>query len=153
MKERFIEKNKEDAFDFIIEEYFKAGFGTLNKSEVDLLFFSALMKYGELEDTSDYAMSKLLQITQTRVRNFKVKDGLKYSPIRQEKVEKEFLQKAEYARVEDDEKISIPIYDPNIYIELENLIEREKGYVEAQLNPKIFTIRIDQFIGLLTPAK
>ncbi len=150
MKEKFIASKKSNAFDFIIEEYFKLGFGTLNKSEIDLLFFSALLKYGDISDNSDYALSKLLQITQSRVRNLKVKDGLKYSPIDKLTVEKIFLEKAKSARVEEDGKrISIPVYDPNIYLELENLIERENGYVEAQLNPKIFTIRIDQFVGLL----
>jgi hypothetical protein len=150
MKEKFDDSNKSCAFDFIIEEYFKLGFGTLNKSEIDLLFFSALLKYGDIVDTSDYSLSKLLQITQSRVRNLKVKNGLKYSPLDKQKVEEIFLEKAKAARVEKDGKrISIPVYDPNIYLELENLIERENGYVEAQLNPKIFTIRIDQFVGLL----
>jgi len=32
---------------------------------------------------------------------------------------------------------------------LENLIETENGYVEASLNPKEFTIRIDQLLWLL----
>ena len=49
----------------------------------------------------------------------------------------------------DSKKISFAVNDPNIYIELENIIERENGYVEVSLNPKMFTIRIDQFLDLL----
>lgn len=150
MKEIFIASKKSSAFDFIIGEYFKLGFGSLNKSEIDLIFFSALLKYGDIGDTSDYALSKLLKITQSRVRNLKVKNGLKYASIDKSSIEKFFLEKAQYARVEKDGKrISIPIFDPNIYLELENLIEKGNGYVEAQLNPKIFTIRIDQFLNLI----
>lgn len=150
MKELFDQENKILAFDFMLEEYFKAGFGTLGKSDLDLLFFSTLLKYARINDESDYALSKMLQITQRRVRNLKVKNCLKYAPLDRKSVEEVFIEKARYARLEDDGKrISLPIYDPNLYIELENLIEKENGYVEAQLNPKIFTIRIDQFIGLL----
>jgi hypothetical protein len=150
MKELFDQESKILAFDFMLEEYFKAGFGTLGKSDLDLLFFSTLMKFAKIKDESDYSLSKALQITQARVRNLKVKNCLKYAPLDRRRVEEVFIEKAKFARLEDDDKkISLPIYDPNLYIELENLIEKENGYVEAQLNPKIFTIRIDQFIGLL----
>jgi hypothetical protein len=150
MKELFDQQSKVLAFDFMLEEYFKAGFGTLGKSDLDLLFFSTLLKYARIEDKSDYALSKTLEITQTRVRNLKIKNCLKYAPLDRKSVEEVFIEKARYARLEDDGKrISLPIYDPNLYIELENFIEKENGYVEAQLNPKIFTIRIDQFVGLL----
>ena len=146
----FDQEGKIKAFDFLFQEYFKAGFGTLSKSDIDLLFFSVLLAYGKIEDDSDYSLSKSLQITQSRVRNLKIKNGLKYYPFDHARIEAAFLDKARFARLEEDKvRISLPIYDPNLYIELENLIEKENGYVEAQLNPKIFTIRIDQFFGLL----
>ncbi|MEX2410036.1 MAG: hypothetical protein WD607_01475 [Candidatus Paceibacterota bacterium] len=150
MKENYKKENKIKAFNFILDEYYMHGFGTMTKSDLDLLFFTVLNKYSKIEDKSDYALSKILKITQARVRNLKIKDGLRYTPIDIDQVKKAFLEKAEFARTESDGKrISIPIFDPNIFIELENIIERENGYVEAQLNPKIFTIRIDQFINLL----
>jgi hypothetical protein len=150
MIEHFTEKDKALAFDFILKEYYKSGFASLNKSDIDLLFFSTLLKFGNIENKSDYELSKLLQITQSRIRNLKVKNALKYAPLHFNEIENVFLEKAKFARLESDlKRISIPIYDPNIYIELENLIEKENGFVEAQLNPKIFTIRIDQFFSLL----
>lgn len=150
MKLSFNPESKAAGFDFLIAGYFQAGFGSLTKSDIDLLFFALINKYANLEDKSDYALSKLLQISQSRVRNLKIKNGLKFEPLSLEDTEDAFLEKAKFARVEEDGKrISIPIYDPNLYIELEYLIEKDNGYVEAHLNPKIFTIRIDQFIGLL----
>ena len=150
MVEHFTDKEKVLAFDFILEEYFKSGFASLSKSDIDLLFFTSLMKFGKIKNKSDYDLSKLLRITQSRVRNLKIKNALKFDPLDFNEIENVFLEKAKFARLENDlKRISIPIYDPNIYIELENLIERENGFVEAQLNPKIFTIRIDQFFSLL----
>jgi hypothetical protein len=42
MKELFDQQSKILAFEFMLEEYFKAGFGNLSKSDLDLLFFSTL---------------------------------------------------------------------------------------------------------------
>lgn len=152
MKEKFNNDKKAQAFDFIISEYFKNGFGALGKGDIDLIFYHALTQFGNLNEhqKTDYELSKMLQITQSRVRSLKVKQGLKYAPMDTQSVQEVFLEKAQFARLEEDGKrISIPVYDPNVFIELEHLIESQNGYVEVQLNPKIFTVRIDQFIGLL----
>jgi hypothetical protein len=83
------------------------------------------------------------------VRNLKLKNGLKYKQYSLVDALEDFKKSANYARLEGDNRISIPIYDPNVFVELENLIELSHGYVELQLNPKILTIRIDQFLNLL----
>jgi hypothetical protein len=140
----------EKALTFVCDEYFKNGFGSLSKTDIDLIFFTLVMRHCHKQDASDYTLSKLLQITQGRVRSLKVKMGLKYEPVGKDKVFQTLVENARYARVEEDEKrISLPIYDPNVFIELENLIEVHHGYVEFQLNPKIFTIRIDQLFNLV----
>jgi hypothetical protein len=149
MIENFSNEQKIKAFDFLVVNYFKQGFGSMSKSDVDQLFFNVVTQHSANIDKSDYSLSKLLKITQPRVRNLKLKNGLKFSPTTMEKALEEFKKYAEFARLEDDKRISIPIYDPNVFVELENLIEQSHGYVELQLNPKILTIRIDQFLNLL----
>ncbi|MEI6678770.1 MAG: hypothetical protein WCL21_09195 [Mariniphaga sp.] len=149
MKENFEDRDKIEAFNFIIDEYFSHGFGTLTKGDIEVIFFSALNKYSNITLKGDYELSKLLKITQARVRNLKIKDGLKFRPTSREHVLQAFIKNAQYARIEEDKKrISFPINEPTIFIELEHLIEQSNGYVDFQLNPKIFTIRIDQFVNL-----
>jgi hypothetical protein len=150
MIEKYSSKQKIKAFDFLVSKYFEAGFGSMSKSDVDQLFFNVATQYSNITDHSDYILSKLLKITQPRVRNLKLKNGLKYNQLSTDAALKQFEKYAKFARLEDDNKrISIPIYDPNVFVELENLIEQSHGYVELQLNPKILTIRIDQFLNLL----
>jgi hypothetical protein len=91
MKDLFDRDSKIKAFDFLFEEYFKAGFGTFSKSDIDLLFFSTLLKYAKIEDCSDYSLSKALKITQPRIRNLKIKNGLKYSPPDLGRIEDAFI--------------------------------------------------------------
>jgi len=105
--------NKEQAFDFLIEEYFKLGFGSMSKSDVDLLFFTVARKYTDLVDKSDYEISKTIKIPQQRVRNLRVKEALKYSPVSDDYIESYFLKMVKHARTDVvSKKISFAIKDP-----------------------------------------
>ena len=67
MKDNFPKENKAKALDFILDEYFKQGFGTMTKSDIDLLIFSAINRFSNIKDKTDYSLSKRLKITQTRI--------------------------------------------------------------------------------------
>lgn len=138
---------REPALDFILSNYLKSGFGTLNKSEIDLIFFSALFQFADAENSSDYALSKHLHITQQRVRNLKEKASVKYLPFTLEQAVQVLTQKARHARIED-QYIDIPIYDVRVKTEIEALLEAHNMVMHTQLNPKIFRIRSEDFFEL-----
>ena len=73
-----IHKDPKKALNFIMDEYFKAGFGALNKTDIDLIFFSVLEQFGNMGQQTDYQMSKKLGITQQRIRGFKERTYLKF---------------------------------------------------------------------------
>jgi len=150
-----VEKRGE-ALSFILENYFKAGFGSLSKSDVDLIFFTAVIRFGEHKDDSDYYYSKLLGITQQRVRNFKEKSYLKFGTSEKKQdselhIWKILSKKIEYATYDKKTaKITIPIYDVNMFREIEHIVERDlKTVVDIQLNPKIFRISLSEFFDLI----
>jgi len=154
-----ITKKHEDALNFILDEYFKAGFGALNKTDIDLIFYSALEQFGDIKDKTDYKVSKKLGITQQRIRGLKERAYLKYGNINKrvytEKVIWEKLQRKLEQITYDNktEKITIPIYDINLFIELEHIVEeRLHSVVGIQLNPKIFQISINDFFVLALMA-
>lgn len=78
MKDKFNSAQKAETFDFIISEYFKNGSGALGKGDIDLIFYHALTQYSNLNEShkTDYELSKMLQITQARVRSLKIKQDL-----------------------------------------------------------------------------
>ncbi|MBL7014544.1 MAG: hypothetical protein ISR83_09010 [Candidatus Marinimicrobia bacterium] len=51
-----ITKKHKDALNFILDEYFKAGFGALNKTDIDLIFINVLKKYGDERTPIEYQM-------------------------------------------------------------------------------------------------
>lgn len=144
---------KAAAFDKIVEKFYYMNFGTTNKSDIETLMFSIyieqiLKKNQEnMDEYSDYTLSKLLGITQSKVSNLKVKKELLY-PY------KEFNWKESFKRISDravyeDGKIKLFIPDRNLYLELKNAIETNGGYIEAQLTSNLLQVRLPYFLDLL----
>jgi len=141
-------EKKADALDFILSSAFKSGFGTLSKSELDLIIFTAIIKYGNQAQTSDYQLSKYLQITQQRIRNLKEKASVKYLPIDIEEAIETFIEKLSYAK-KDDKYIDIPIHDVAVKNAIEGLLDERNILLHSQLNSKIFRIRIDDLLDIV----
>lgn len=155
----FSDDKKIAMFDEIAARFYDANFGQAAKSDIELMMFNFYIQ--KLIDTnknndgtidyrkcSDYKISKDLGITQQRVRNLKVKNQL-VNPI-DFKWEKAFAKLVENARYDKvSKKVTIGIPDPNLYLEIQNLIEEQGAYIEKQLNSKILQIRVEYFIDLI----
>lgn len=150
------DKSKADAFDAIAEKYYYTNFGSLSKSDFDVLMFSLyLERILDLSEEnaisySDYTLSKLLGITQSRISNLKVKKELQY-PYDKFSWQKSFERIVENYRYEKG-KIMLFIPDKNLYLELKNAIEEHNGYIERTLNPTLLQIAPEYFIDLLLTA-
>ena len=152
-KKLFDKESKVAAFDELAKNFYERNFGSMQKSDIEVLMFSLfieriLKKEGlEYNDFSDYKMSKALGITQQRINNLKVKKELKY-PNEDFDWKKSFGRISQNARY-DDGKIKIHIPDPNVYIELKNVIESQGGYVEITLNPKLLQLPPEYYLWLI----
>ena len=76
----FTGKEKEKAFDRICERFFKRNFGTMSKPDMETLMFDIYIEHlldHELP-FDDYTMSKTLGISQSKIRNLKVRKELQY---------------------------------------------------------------------------
>ena len=143
-----IDAGKEkEAINFILENCFRAGFGALSKTDLDLILFSAILKFGEEVKTNDHDLSKYLQITQQRIRNLKEKASVKYLMITREEAIKRFTEKAASAKPEDI-FLDIPIFDIAVKNEIEAILDENNILLYSQLNWKIFRLRIDDFLEL-----
>ncbi|WP_429968302.1 hypothetical protein [Enterococcus sp. AZ046] len=151
----FTDEQKIKYFDEIFEKFYKRNFGLASKSEIDLLLFKFYYDtFSDCEESSkhkisDYTISKELGITQTRVRNMRIKKELVYPHIDVNWKGKflEIVPSAHFDR--NTHKVTINIGDPNIFLELENYIDVHNMYFEKQLNQKNFTLRVEYFIELL----
>lgn len=155
----FTDKEKAEMFDIIAARFYQRNFGQTSKSDLELLMFHFYMEkllsnnkddFGVISFNacSDYKISNELGITQQRVRNLKVKKQLVY-PAEFDWI-KALAALTEEARFErHNQMVSINIPDPNLFIEIQNFIEEQGGYIEAQINPKLLKMRLEYYIQLI----
>lgn len=148
-----------DLFQKLIPLFYQKNFGTASKAQIDSLMFHCYIKnlydyhksgadinYSQI---TDYQISNDLGITQSRVRNLKIKDQLMYPrKIDWASVFFNLAKKAVYERT--IQKIRIPVSDPNVMIEIANFIELHDEFVEPQPGGKILQIRIEVYADLLS---
>ncbi len=154
----FSDKEKIKIFDEIAGHFYERNFGSLTKTDFELMMFGFYYKKmkecfkdknGAIDyiKCSDYRISKDLGITQQKVRNLKVKYQL-VSEQDEYDWKDEFVKLIGNARI-DNNKMIINIPDPNLYLDIQNFLEENGGFVEKQLNNKLLQIRIEYFIDLL----
>lgn len=156
---QFSDEEKITLFDEIADHFYKANFGQMSKSDIELMMFHFYMEkmiatYQNEDGTidyrkcSDYKISKELGITQQRVRNLKIKKELVYPTQYDWKSALASLtENAKYDKITNKVVLNIP--DPNLYIEIQNFIEEQGAYVEKQLNSKVLQIRAEYYIDLV----
>ena len=147
-------EKKAAAFDKIARNYYQGNFGSMTKSDMDVLMFSLLLEEilrqteEDINTYSDYALAKQLGITQSRVSNLKLKKQLQY-PYKDFDWRVSFMRCCSNARLESG-KIRINLRDINLYYELRNVIEEKGGYVEASLTRNLLIITPEEFFELTT---
>lgn len=156
-KERFDElfddKAKIEAFNEIAKIYYDKNFGTMQKSDFDVLMFSIYIEQifkntgNDFNSYSDYTLSKELGITQQRINSLKQKKELKYPQKNFDwKIAFEtYLKKSKYT----DNKIKVYIPDPNVYLEIKNIVEMNGGIVDIKRNKSILQLSPADFIELV----
>lgn len=147
---QFTNEEKIAGFNLIAEQYFDRNFGTMSKTDFETLLFSIYIEHclDNHLPFDDYALSKSLGITQSKVRNLKVKKELQY-PKEGFAWKDAFVERIKYAHYDSVKhlvKVNIP--DVNVMLELRHHLEKHSWYDEYQLNPKLFQCKTDIFILL-----
>ena len=147
------DKEKAEAFDKIAELYYFQNFGMTAKSDIDVLMFSIYLERilesseSDMSAYSDYALSKQLGITQSKIKNLKIKKELKY-PYQGFDWRESFKRIYSNAHYENG-CIVLYVSDPNLQIELKHFVEENNGIVEVKLNQSLLVISLESFFDLI----
>lgn len=148
------EETKAAAFDRLAKMYYINNFGTFPKAESDLLLFSEYLERAmaccEDEDKySDYSLSQLLGISQSRVRSLKEKKELKYP--REYSWQEEFWKVCEKAEYENG-KVRLYLRDNRLYTDLCHMLETLGSYSETTLTRQLIVVQPAAFVDLMVAA-
>lgn len=141
---------KATAFDRVADRYFKGNFGSMSKADLEVLLFTIFLEHCRNTGlrSDDYTLSKLLGITQSRIRSFKQRSQLQYPSVdlSWQSCFVECIKNARYDETKGLVKVSVP--EVNVLIELRQFMLEQGWYDEYQLNPKLFQCRLDIFVLL-----
>lgn len=152
-RQLFDNETKIRAFDKIAERYYCKNFGTMQKSDIDTLIFSIYLERlldvagdDNFNNFSDYTLSKILGISQSKISSLKIKKQLQYP--REYDWRESFQRLLKNARY-DNKKIKINIPDKNLYFEIINEVESKGSYVETSFSGNVLAISPADFIALM----
>ncbi len=150
-----ISKPWQDFVSEIKEECLNRNFGTLSKSEFDLMIFHYyLLEQKDKKGSayvSDYDIGKELGLTIQRVRSLREREALKQKP--NDNWKDDFLKGLPNARCEANGDVKIPVPDVNVMKEVRNYLEAQGLYDEYHEKPKLFMCKLDALIAVCINLK
>ncbi len=148
--QRIIDEANENFGKEFLEHYLSGSFGSMSKSETEILIFHLLSKHFEI--SSNYEISNLLKISETKVKNLTLNAHLRYGQSNKDILKKIMLRICDTLDVNFDEnigEIKISVENPVEKRELVNEIKKLGSYADFSFNNEILKIKINVFLKLL----
>lgn len=135
-----------DSKDWLLQTCFD-GFGTMQKTNYESVLFHVLMLNGYGKKT-DFELSRLLKISETRVRNLRYKCSLEY-PIDDDYKEQltTILKEATYKW--DGNRIQFCIPDKMLRLYTNNLLEEDGNFTDSSFNSSIVSLTPMDMVDLM----
>lgn len=146
----FTQEEKAEAFDQIAARFYAGNFGQMAKVDIETLLFHLYIDkcFDKKLDHDDYTVARELGITQSKVRNLKIRKSLQY-PREEFKWEEIFVSCIPNAHYDPVKRlVKMHVADVDVLLELRNYMEKNGWYDEYQLNPKLFQCKTDIFYEL-----
>lgn len=138
-----------EALTFIYENVLKSGLGAVNKGELEVILFSALMLYSDWKSKTDLELSKELGVTQSKVRSLREKASLRYIKLTLDEALASFAECIMNGETDvTGTYLEVLIPDIAVQKEIEGLLKNKRILYKKQLNTMIIQIRLDKFVGL-----
>lgn len=136
------EQNKAFGEKFV-ERFLAHGFGTMTKSEIDILVFHLISESTEIKGESNYQVANKLRVTESKVKSLKLNSALRYNQANHKAVIAnivtritEEMQKPEF----ESGIVTITVENPIEQRELEHAIKTVGRNIEYGLNRELLKI-------------
>lgn len=125
-------------------EMFTRRFGTFSKSDYETLLFTIFLDSLD-SPARDYDISIALGITESKVRNLRIRSQLLYP--KELKWQDELAIAIQHGAYDSYSKqITVTIEDPSVQNLIKNIIEKNFGTVGQSLNVKHLVLPVDSFL-------
>jgi hypothetical protein len=140
-----------------LEEYLSNGMATMSKREIDILMMHLLLEYCNLSNMSNYDLSLMLKLSETRVKSLRYEARLKY-PTPENYVEREFLIVLGRAKFELDKsdktnvekmKISFVIEDNFLRQAIQGKLKARGMFADTSFNSEIVRVESGFLLSII----
>lgn len=138
----------------IIQSYLKRGFGSMNKNDFEVWIFNEWRKLQD-KNLSDYAISKELKISETKVKRLRYEADLKYSSDNDDdKLQEHFFELLKTAKYKkENSKLQFVIKDKLLRGYISDCLEKDGRFMDSSFNANMVSIYVDDFSFLLEQFK
>ncbi|QNF18899.1 hypothetical protein [Aeromonas hydrophila] len=144
------DENKIKFLDFFLERYLERGFGTLSKSEIDMLIMHLIMTHSDLKYKQNHAISLDLKLSESRVKNLIHKANLQFIEDHEGYVKAEFLALLHKSKLETS-KSKVVIIIENAFVKqgIQGRLKELGHFADNSFNAELVHISINSFVDLL----
>lgn len=133
-----------------LEHYLSGSFGSMSKSETEILIFHLL--FSDFKGLSNYEISNLLKISETKVKSLTLNAHLRYSKQSGDEIVRETLADIakKFSTIYDEQngEVKIHIQSSVQKREMINAINNLGSFADYGLNNEILKIRINTLFSL-----
>ena len=142
MESVVISDSIESALKVYCEEY---GFGSMNKNDFEVFIFGQLLQMSEYKGKSNYELSLLLHIPETKIKRLRYESALRnVMPNTDYKVEVYKLLERAQLRA-DKKKIVFQVEDVMIKSYISSVLKQNGRMLDLSFNPELIVLYLDDF--------
>lgn len=136
--------------DFFLERYLERGFGTLSKSEIDMLMMHLIMENSDLKYKPNHEISLDLKLSETKVKNLIHKAKLQFIDDHDDYVKAEFLALLHKSKLETEKsKVIMVIEDTFVKQGIQARLKSLGHFADNSFNAELVKISLNSFYELL----
>lgn len=130
--------------------YFGRGFGSMNKNELEVLFFHLLKKFGDIQGSSNFQLARTLHIPESKVKRLAYEAELTYQMEDSKALQERFLLLLEKAKIiKENGTLRFVVEDKYLRSTIYEDLKQRGYYLDTSFNSEIVSIHKEALIELL----
>ena len=135
---------------FFLNQYFGKGFGSMNKTDIEILIFHALQQFGTIAEMSDFEVCRLLKIPESKVKRLRYESNIVYGDDSDKQLKVRLYNSLSNAKfVIDKRYIQFGIEDKFLRNWFNSKVKEINGFTDTSHNSEIIKINNKTFAEVL----
>lgn len=144
------EGNHEEFSRFFWKQYEGRGFGSMNKTDFEILIFHTLQQYGDLNGMSDFEICRKLKISESKVKRLRYEAHIVYGSQSDKELKVKLYNYLSNARfLKDKGYIQFSIEDKFLRNWFYSKVKEINGFTDTSHNGEIVKISNETFAAVL----